>query len=54
MITKDFVPLLLSSPLTKNIGITYTQILHEDKIFSTINPGQNEWSIKYAQKCSEI
>ena len=50
-----FVPLLMSSPLTK-IGITYAQILQEETIFSLIPWSEwlAQWSLKYTQECSEI
>jgi len=48
-------PPLTSSPLTK-FGITYTQVLQEEKIFPMTLKMRviGLWSLKYARKCLEI
>ena len=50
-----FLPLLTSSLLTK-IGIIYTPLLQEEKIFPLMPRSEwsAEWSLRYAQKCSKI
>ena len=52
--TLAFLPLLTSSLLTK-IGIIYTQLLQEEKIFPMMPRSEwsAEWSLRYAQKCSK-
>ena len=49
-----FLPLLTSSFLTQ-IGIIYTQLLQEEKIFPLIPRSEwsAEWSLRYALKCSK-
>ena len=49
-----FLPLLTSSLLTK-IGVIYTQLLQEEKIFlmTPRSEGWVIWSLRYAQKCSK-
>ena len=48
------LPLLTSSLWTK-IGIIYTQLLQEEKIFPMMPRSEwlAEWSLRYAQKCSK-
>ena len=52
--TFAFLPLLTSSLLTK-IGIIYTQLLQEEKIFPMMPRSEwsVEWSLRYAQQCSD-
>ena len=53
--TLAFLPHLTSSLLTK-IGIIYTHLLQEEKIFPMMPRSEwsAEWNLRYAQKCKNV